>query len=108
MAQAKNAVILSGSLGSSPPIYGSDRDIPEDNGFTKGKVDGTDSFYLVYSKPDFHDNTGNSSTVKIVETTSDVNLGFTARYTQGWDRLGISVLEAYWYGGTGRSYLHKF
>ena len=105
-AQISNAIILSSQIGSSPPIYGYDRDIPAGDEFTKGKVDGSDSFYIVYSKPDFNDDsTTTPQDSTIVNSTDNVDLGFTARSTQGWDKVGITVLEHYWYGGTGHTYI---
>lgn len=103
MAEIQNAVVLSSSL---PPIYGKDRDIIANQmGYTKARVDGSDSFYIVYRKADFHDDVDSgSSDSYIVNSTNDVNLGFIAKSTQGWDKTGITVLEHAWFCGTGQTY----
>lgn len=100
----KNAIVLSSELGSLPPIYGLERDIPENHEITKARVDGSDSFYIVYDKPDFHDESDTNSSSYIVDTTENVKLEFTARSTQGWNKIGITVLEHAWYCGTGQTY----
>ena len=55
MAQTKNAIIFTGPLGSSTPIYGAERDISADYNYQSAKVDGTSSYYVVYREPDYFD-----------------------------------------------------
>ena len=50
-AQVSDPLVLSGTLGSEQ-IYGARRDIPASNKMTLAKVDGTTSFYIVYSDPE--------------------------------------------------------
>ena len=106
MAQTKNAIIFTGSLGSSDPIYGADRNISADYNYQRAKIDGTDSYYVVYREPDYFDYHSHSeSSSKIVDQTSDVTLGFPARSTQGWDKTGITLFEHHYYCGTARHYV---
>ena len=105
MAKASNGIILGSDLGSSDPIYSSERDIKAECGYNKARVDGSKSFYIVYSKPEFFDTHEHSSTSSvIVDSSCEAPLGFTARSTQGWDKDGITLLEHHWYCGTGRTY----
>ena len=73
--------------------------------YNKARVDGSKSFYIVYSKPEFFDTHEHSSTSSvIVDSSCDALLGFTARSMQGWDKDGIILLEHHWYFGTGHTY----
>ena len=105
MAQASNALILSGGLGTEQ-VFGAKMDIPAGNDMTNGRVDGTQSFYVVYNEPGYlkgaKDWSANSS--KIVDGPNEIELGFTARSAQGWDKVGISIMEHIYYCGTGETY----
>ena len=106
MAEASNALVLTGSLGSSNPIYGAKRDISADNGYYLAKVDGSKSYYVVYREPDFfdfHEHTSTSSKI-ISSPNCDIPLGFVARSAQGWDKTGITLFEHHFYCGTARNY----
>lgn len=103
----KNGIIFTGKLGSSDPIYDHERNIPTENQYTKAKVDGNDSYYVVYKDPNYTDYPTNKPTklsYKIIDSTSDVTLGFTARSTQGWNKTGITLFEHEFYNGTGRNF----
>ena len=107
MAQASNAVVLSGTLGSEK-IFGSKRDIPGDNKMTMAKVDGSSSFYVVYREPQYQETGWDSKCSKIVDSSTEIELGFNARSTQGWDKAGISVFEHIHYCGTGETYRSSY
>ena len=52
--QAPDAIILKGRIGSKT-VYGHDRDLSADGDFGRGKIDGTESYYIVYSTPQYGD-----------------------------------------------------
>lgn len=100
--QATNAIILSGKVGKRE-IYGEAREIPTSENYDVGQVDGTDSFYIVYSTTNFGEGASSNKT-RILDNQSQVNLGFMVRSTQGWDKQGITLLEHYNFCGTGVTY----
>ena len=102
--QASDAIILKGRIGSKT-VYGHDRDLSADGDFERGKIDGTESYYIVYSTPQYGDGQRGQSVV--VDSRSDVNFGFTARSTQGWKKDGIVVMEHVNYNGTGVPFTHS-
>ena len=107
MAQASDSIVLSGSLGSEQ-IHGARRDIPESSRMTLGKVDGSKSFYVVYRDPDYQEANWTAECSKIVHSPSEIEFGFTARSTQGWDKVGISLFEHIYYCGTGGTYKSSY
>ena len=79
-----NVIILSGVIGDKT-VYGYERDLSKDGEFVRGKVDGTDSFYIVYSTS-YYGEGGCYDKSVIVDSQNEVNFGFTAkRLKQGWD-----------------------
>ena len=107
MAQASDPIVLSGSLGSEQ-IYGARRDIPQSDRMTMGKVDGSKAFYVVYRDPNYQETGWTAESSKIVDSSRDIEFGFTARSTQGWDKVGISVFEHIYYCGTGETYKSSY
>ena len=101
-SQAANAIILSGEVGDKT-VYGYERDLSKDGEFERGNVDGTKSFYIVYSTPNYGEGGSNSQSV-IVDGQNEVKFGFMAKSTQGWDKVGITVFEHPNYRGTGVTY----
>ena len=74
------------------------------------RLDGPNSFYCVYSKPDFYDVSFNDPAMAdtvVVDTQTQVPLNFTARSAQGWNNVGISVFEHQYYCGTGITYVNS-
>jgi len=41
----------------------------------------------------------------IVDSQSNINLGFVARSTQGWDKVGMTLFAHPYYCGTGATFL---
>ena len=107
MAQTSNPLVLSGVLGSEK-IMGAKRDIPARNEMTLAKVDGSTSFYIVYRDPDYQETNWSAENSKVVDSSAEIELGFPARSTQGWDKVGISVFEHIYYCGTGATYKSSY
>lgn len=101
-SQVANAIILSGEIGDKT-VYGYERDLSKEGEFVSGKVDGTDSFYIVYSTT-YYGEGGCSDKSVIVDSQNEVNFGFMAKSTQGWNKVGITVFEHPSYHGTGVTY----
>ena len=97
--QASNALILSGRL-KIKKVHGQDTDVSTDDDYEKGRIDGRESFYIVYSTPRYGEGISSTQSV-IVDSQSDVKFGFKARSTQGWDKKGITLMEHSNYRGTG-------
>ena len=107
MAQTSNPLVLSGVLGSEQ-IMGAKRDIPARNEMTLAKVDGSTSFYIVYRDPDYQETNWSAENSKVVDSSAEIELGFPARSTQGWDKVGISIFEHIYYCGTGATYKSSY
>ena len=109
MAQTTNGIILTNPQLGSQTIYGADRDIPEKYGYTQARVDGSDSFYIVYDKVDYLQDwpkvKNSAEDSVIVDKQSDINLKFVVRSLQGWDKTGITLFEHHYYCGTGATFL---
>lgn len=97
--QASNAIILSGRL-KNKIVYGQDTDVSTDDDYEKGRIDGTQSFYIVYSTPQYGEGASSTQSV-IVDSQYEVKFGFKVRSTQGWDKKGITLMEHSNYCGTG-------
>jgi len=107
MAQTTNGIVLTSGVGSQT-IYGANRDIPAKDDYTQARVDGSDSFYIVYNNVDYLEDPQISHTSHvsvIVDSQSNIGLGFVARSTQGWDKVGISLFAHPYYCGTGATFL---
>ena len=104
--QITNDIILTGGVGEKT-VHGEERDLPEANNFVKGRINGNQSFYIVYSAPNYYEGTplppGVTPISKIVNSQTDVTFGFKARSTQGWDKVGITLFGHRHYCGTGRT-----
>ena len=107
MAQASDPLVLSGTLGSEQ-IYGARRDIPASNKMTLAKVGGSTSFYVVYRDPDYQETNWSAECSKVVDSSTEIELGFPARSTQGWNKVGISLFEHIYYCGTGATYKSSY
>ena len=107
MAQASNPIILSGALGSEQ-VYGANRNIPDSSKMTLGKIDGSASFYVVYRDPDYQETNWDAECSKIVDGSTEIEFGFTARSTQGFDKVGISLFEHIYYCGTGGTFKSSY
>ena len=104
MSQARNLLKLSGDL-VSDSIRGSSRDIDPSSKFTKGRVDGNDSFYVIYPEPNYMDDEPDSQRKsKVIKTSAETEIGFVARSAQGWNKEGISLFEHRNFCGTGETY----
>ena len=95
---AENPIVLFGFRGPQE-IYDDEDEIPEDFGFTSGKIGGSTSFYVVYSEIDYC----SKETVRILDSPSMVEFGFVARSLQGWNKVGISIFDEN-YCGVGDTY----
>ena len=71
-----------------------------DGDFEKGRIDGTESYYIVYSTPQYGEGVSSAQSV-IVNSQYDINFGFMARSTQGLNKTGITLMEHPSYRGTG-------
>ena len=67
---------------------------------THGRVDGTDSYYIVYSTTNYGEGVSSTRST-IVDSQANVNFKFSAQSIQGWDKIGITLLEHSNYQGTG-------
>ena len=86
-------------------MYGHDRDLSTDGDFKKGRIDGTESYYIVYSTPQYGEGVSSAQSV-IVNSQYDINFGFMARSTQGWNKTGITLMEHLSYSRTGVTFTH--
>ena len=86
-------------------MYGHDRDLSTDGDFKKGRIDGTESYYIVYSTPQYGEGVSSAQSV-IVNSQYDINFVFMARSTQGWNKTGITLMEHLSYSGTGVTFTH--
>ena len=104
----KDGLILSSSQGVSQTqtVYWADSNIPQSNDYTQGKMDGCDSYFVVYSVPNY--NNANDPTAytltAVVDSKKTTEFGFTAQSAQGFDKDGITIFEHYWFGGNAKSY----
>lgn len=78
MAQAKDGIILGSDLGSSDPIYGGERDIKAEYGYTKARVDGSNSFYIF---------TASQSSLILTSTLPPAPSSWIAQTRRNWDSL---------------------
>lgn len=91
-------------------FLGKERNIPESDGFSRGKLEDNDeSFYIVYNQPDFADYAPSSvddeSGMEIFDTDIEAKfIRFNIRSLQGFDKTGIVVFEHQYYNGTGINY----
>ena len=107
MAATKDTIVLSNTEGTSQPMVlnVAHPNIPASSGYTQGKMDGSDSYFVVYSIKDYNDTKGAQSTrTAIVDSQRTTNFGFTAQSTQGFNRDGITLFEHYFFCGKGKTY----
>ena len=102
--QVSDAIILSGRV-KHRIVYGEDRDVSIDDDYRKGRIDGIESFYIVYSTPQYGKGAPSTQSV-IVDSQYDINFGFMARSAQGWDKNGITLMEHSNYRGRGVTFTH--
>ena len=110
MAGTQDGIVLYNTEGTSQPmaIYGAQPSILASSGYTEGKMDGSDSYFVVYSVPDYNDTAGAQSTrTAIVDSQSTTKFGFTAQSTQGFNRDGITLFEHYFFCGKGKTYANS-
>ena len=103
----KDGIVLSTGVLSPPlvTVYGANPNIPEIDGYSIGKINGPESYYVVYKSPNFYSSTTADSTQSvIVDSTNRLGFGFVARSVQGFDKDGITVFENYFYCGKARSF----
>ena len=102
----KNGLILSNNQGLSQTmtVYGDISSI-SDSKYEQGKMDGTNSYFVVYSVPNYYDNPTAASTVStVVDCQDTTRFGFNVKSAQGFDRNGITVFEHYYFCGNGKDY----
>ena len=103
-----DGIILADAEGVTQPIviYGANPSISESSGYTQGKMDGSHSFFVVYSVPEYNTNqpTADSTKTAIVDSHHTVKFGFTAQSTQGFNRDGITIFEHYFFCGNAKTY----
>ena len=97
--QASDAIILSGRL-KNRIVYEYDADVCTDDDYEQGRIDGVQSFYIVYSTPQYGEGDPSTQSV-IVDSQHNVKFGFKVRSAQGWDKKGITLMEHFNYRGTG-------
>ena len=103
----KNGLVLySSGEGVSPSWVCNDSvNISTQLNYTQGKVDGSDSYYIVYSVDNF--NTQNQDvfdTSMIVDSNQITEFGLTAVSTQGFDKSGIVLFQNGGFCGQGKLY----
>ena len=98
--QVSNTLILSDQTGQKKEVNGCKQDLTQDGKFEKARVKGSQSYYIVYSDINYGEKVSDSKSM-IVDSQSDVELGFVAKSTQGWDKTGITLLQHRDYRGTG-------
>ena len=107
MASTKDGLIISNDQGKSQPqiVYGSQSSISQSNEYTQGKMDGSDSYFVVYSIPGYNAHGITPAAMPaIVDSTSTVEFGFTAQSAQGFNKEGMTVFQDYFYCGNARNY----
>lgn len=103
----KDGLMLSNDQGKSQPqtVYGAQPNIPVSNAYTQGKMDGSDSYFVAYSVPNYNARGFTREGMPaIVDSTSNVEFGFTARSVQGFNKEGITVFQDYFFCGKARNY----
>ena len=104
----KDGIILSNAEGgASQPmaVYGAQSNISTSCGYTQGKMDGSDSYFVVYSVPNYNcQPTADSTKTAIVDSHHTTKFGFTAQSTQGFNRDGITIFEHYFFCGNAKTY----
>ena len=105
----KDGIVLSSGQGTSQPlvIYGAQPNISASSGYTQGKVDGSGSYFVVYSVPNYNaanKTTADSTKSVIVDSNHTTDFGFTAQSAQGFNRAGITVFEHYFFCGNAKTY----
>ena len=91
---------LNGSVGNLRT--GVDADAP----YTKGKVGGSNSFYVVYDQDNWERQTfqvSSTSTV-VVDGEAVLDFGFEAQSVQGFTKDGITLFKHYWFCGVSHHF----
>ena len=98
----KDGLMLSNDQGTSQPqtVFGAQPNISASNAYTQGKMDGLDSYFVVYSVPNYFP----AGIPAIVDSTSAVEFGFTARSVQGFNKEGMTVFHDFFFCGNARNY----
>ena len=94
-----NPIIFTGKVGKKT-VDGHAKNLSASEDYEHGRVDGTDSYYIVYSTTNYGEGVSSTRST-IVDNQTNVNFKFSARSTQGWDKIGITLLEHSNYRGTG-------
>ena len=72
-----------------------------DGPYTKGKVGGSNSFYVVYDQSGWERNAFkvSSTSMVIVDGNAVVDFGFAAKSAQGFPKDGITFFKHFWFCG---------
>lgn len=82
-------------------------DIPEDHKYFKGKLDSTNSLFIVYGTPDFGKAEKGSKPGVVIDTTDMKPLGFNARSVNAFDKNGIVLFEYPNFAGEGTNFIES-
>ena len=103
----KDGLVLYSSKEDVSPqlVYNDNVNIGERAKYTQGKVDGSDSYYIVYSVENFNvQNQNVFDTSVVVDSNQTTEFGLTAVSAQGYDKSGIVLFEHGGFCGQGKLY----
>ena len=102
-----DGLILSNSQGISKPltVYGANSNITRQEGMTQGKMDGSGSYFVVYSVPNYNiAPIASNLRFVVVDSEHTTEFGFTAQSAQGFNKDGITVFSNFFFCGNGKTY----
>ena len=103
----KDGLVLYSSKESVSPqlVYDGNTNIAESAQYTQGKVDGSDSYFIVYGVDKFDVQDLNPSGQRVVvDSNQTTEFGFTARSAQGFDKSGIVLFQHGHFSGQAKLY----
>ena len=103
----KDGLMLSNDQGTSQPqtVFGAQAYISASNAYTQGKMDGSDSYFVIYSVPNYNASGITPAAMPaIVDGTRAIDFGFTAQSVQGFNKEGMTVFQDYFFCGNARNY----
>ena len=96
----KQSIIMESIDGDRQIFRTPQSDIPLSSYYTKGKIEGDQSYYLVYDNTDFCKVT----TMRIVKGNEFVDFGFVARSCKGFDTDGIDLFQTSYFCGNSHHF----
>lgn len=92
-------LILYSDNGNLKAVYGANSNINSE-AYTKGKVDCSDSYYVIYSGANFIE----PGSKAIVDSSYVTDFGFAAKSAAGFKKDGITLFQHYSFSGNGQNF----